>query len=115
LDPVLLADFIHAPYRHFLDIGCGTGPYPSCCWPATRRQPGWGLRSSRGCRPGSASGGSKWIGARFSLAAADVREAGLVPRAAFDLVASIAVPALGKGVLPPQAERSLAHHEVALT
>jgi tRNA1(Val) A37 N6-methylase TrmN6 len=56
------------------------------------------------------------FGARFAVAAADVRNAGSVPASAFDLVASNPpFRPLGQGVLPPQAERSLAHHEVALT
>jgi tRNA1(Val) A37 N6-methylase TrmN6 len=56
------------------------------------------------------------FGARFAVVAADVRQTGLVPAAAFDLVASNPpFRPLGKGVLPPHTERSLAHHEVALT
>jgi tRNA1Val (adenine37-N6)-methyltransferase len=56
------------------------------------------------------------FGARFSVVAGDVRADRVAPRAAFDLVASNPpFRPLGTGVLPPQRERSLAHHEVALT
>ena len=117
LDPVLLAGFIHAPYRHFLDIGCGTGALSFLLLARDPAATGLGVEiqprlAGMAARAVEANG----FGARFSLAAADVREAGLVPGAAFDLVASNPpFRPLGKGVLPPQAERSLAHHEVALT
>jgi tRNA1(Val) A37 N6-methylase TrmN6 len=99
LDPVLLASFIHAPYRHFLDIGCGTG---ALSFLLLARDP-------------AATGLGVEIQPRLAgLAARSV--AALVPAAAFDLVASNPpFRPLGKGVLPPQTERSLAHHEVALT
>jgi tRNA1(Val) A37 N6-methylase TrmN6 len=117
LDPVLLAGFIHAPYRHFLDIGCGTGALsflllahdPAATGLAVEIQPrlaGLAVRSVE----------ANGFGARLAVVVADVRDAESVPRAAFDLVASNPpFRPLGTGVLPPQAERSLAHHEVALT
>jgi tRNA1(Val) A37 N6-methylase TrmN6 len=117
LDPVLLAGFIRAPYGHFLDIGCGTGALSFLLLARDPAATGLGVEiqprlAGLAARSVEANG----FGARFSVVAADVREAGKVPPAAFDLVASNPpFRPLGKGVLPPQAERSLAHHEVALT
>jgi tRNA1(Val) A37 N6-methylase TrmN6 len=117
LDPVLLAGFIHAPYRHFLDIGCGTGAISFLLLARDPTATGLGLEiqprlAGLAARSVEANG----FGARFAVVAADARQAGLVPHAAFDLVASNPpFRPLGKGVLPPLAERSLAHHEVALT
>ena len=117
LDPVLLAGFIHAPYRHFLDIGCGTGALSFLLLARDPVATGLGVEiqprlAGLAARSVEANG----FGARFAVSVADVREAGCVPRAAFDLVASNPpFRPLGRGVLPPQAERSLANHEVALT
>jgi tRNA1(Val) A37 N6-methylase TrmN6 len=117
LDPVLLAGFIQAPYRHFLDIGCGTGALSFLLLARDQTATGLGVEiqprlAGLAARSVQANG----FGARFAVVAADARQAGLVPAAAFDLVASNPpFRPLGKGVLPPQAERSLAHHEVALT
>lgn len=117
LDPVLLAGFIQAPYGHFLDIGCGTGALSFLLLARDPAATGLGVEiqprlAGLAARSVEANG----FGTRFAIAAADVREAGVVPRTAFDLVASNPpFRPLGTGVLPPQTERSLAHHEVALT
>jgi tRNA1(Val) A37 N6-methylase TrmN6 len=117
LDPVLLAGFIQAPYEHFLDIGCGTGALSFLLLARDPAATGLGVEiQPRLARLAARSVEANGFGARFAVAAADVREAGLLPHAAFDLVASNPpFRPLGTGVLPPQAERSLAHHEVALT
>jgi len=117
LDPVLLAGFVQAPYGHFLDIGCGTGALSFLLLARDPLATGVGVEiqprlAGLAARAVEANG----FGARFSVVAADVRQAGRVPHAAFDLVASNPpFRPLGQGVLPPQPERSLAHHEVALT
>ncbi|MGA7744644.1 MAG: methyltransferase [Polyangia bacterium] len=117
LDPVLLAGFIQAPYGHFLDIGCGTGALSFLLLARDSAATGLGVEiQSRLAGLAARSVRANGFGARFAVVAADVREAERVPRAAFDLVASNPpFRPLGKGVLPPHAERSLAHHEVALT
>jgi len=117
LDPVLLAGFIQAPYGHFLDIGCGTGALSFLLLARDPAATGVGVEiQPRLARLAIRSVEANGFGARFAVVAADVREQGSVPAAAFDLVASNPpFRPLGQGVLPPQAERSLAHHEVALT
>jgi tRNA1(Val) A37 N6-methylase TrmN6 len=117
LDPVLLAGFIQAPYGHFLDIGCGTGALAFLLLARDAAATGLGVEiqprlAGLAIRSVEANG----FGARFAVVASDVRDVGSVLPAAFDLVASNPpFRPLGQGVLPPQAERSLAHHEVALT
>jgi tRNA1Val (adenine37-N6)-methyltransferase len=117
LDPILLAGFIQAPYGHFLDIGCGTGALSFLLLARDPAATGLGVEiqprlAGLAARSVEANG----FGARFSVMAADIRGIGNVPPATFDLVASNPpFRPLGKGVLPPQTERSLAHHEVALT
>ena len=117
LDPVLLAGFIQAPYGHFLDIGCGTGALSFLLLARDSAATGLGVEiQARLAKLAARSVEANGYGARFAVVAADVREAERVPHAAFDLVASNPpFRPLGKGVLPPHAERSLAHHEVALT
>jgi tRNA1(Val) A37 N6-methylase TrmN6 len=117
LDPVLLAGFIRAPYGHFLDIGCGTGALSFLLLARDPAATGLGVEiQPRLARLTAQSVQANEFGARFSVLAADVRAVGVVPASAFDLVASNPpFQPLGKGVLPPQAERSLAHHEVALS
>jgi tRNA1(Val) A37 N6-methylase TrmN6 len=117
LDPVLLAGFIQAPYGRFLDIGCGTGALSFLLLARDPAATGLGVEiQPRLAALATRSVEANGFGARFAVAAADVREPGVVPRTAFDLVASNPpFRALGTGVLPPQTERSLAHHEVALT
>ncbi|HJX63049.1 MAG TPA: methyltransferase [Polyangia bacterium] len=117
LDPVLLAGFIQAPYGHFLDIGCGTGALAFLLLARDAAATGLGVEiqprlAGLAIRSVQANG----FGARFAVVASDVRDVGPVLPADFDLVASNPpFRPLGQGVLPPQAERSLAHHEVALT
>ena len=117
LDPILLAGFIQAPYGHFLDIGCGTGALSFLLLARDPAATGLGVEiQPRLAGLATRSVAANGFGARFAVMAADVRQAGLVPTAAFDLVASNPpFRPVGKGVLPPQTERSLAHHEVALT
>jgi tRNA1(Val) A37 N6-methylase TrmN6 len=117
LDPVLLAGFVRAPFGHFLDIGCGTGALSFLLLARDPAATGLGVEiQSRLAGLAARSVEANGFGARFAVVAADVRAAGRVPHAAFDLVASNPpFRPLGKGVLPPHAERSLAHHEVALT
>ena len=117
LDPILLAGFIQAPYRHFLDIGCGTGALSFLLLARDPAATGLGVEiQPRLAGLAARSVAANGFDARFAVMAADIRQGGLVPRASFDLVASNPpFRPLGKGVLPPQTERSLAHHEVALT
>ena len=117
LDPVLLAGFIHAPYGHFLDIGCGTGALSFLLLARDPAATGLGVEiQPRLAGLATQSVAANGFGTRFGVVAADVRDAGIVPAAAFVLVASNPpFRPLGQGVLPPHAERSLAHHEVALT
>jgi len=117
LDPVLLAGFIRAPYGHFLDIGCGTGALSFLLLARDPMATGLGVEiQPRLAALTAQSVQANAFGARFSVVAADVRRAGVAPAAAFDLVASNPpFQPLGTGVLSPQSERSLAHHEVTLT
>ena len=117
LDPVLLAGFIHSPYGHFLDIGCGTGALSFLLLARDPAATGLGVElQPRLAGLATQSVAANGFGTRFAVVAADVRNAGSAPAAAFDLVASNPpFRPLGRGVLPPQMERSLAHHEVALT
>ena len=117
LDPVLLAGFIQAPYGHFLDIGCGTGALSFLLLARDPAATGLGVEiQPRLARLATQAAEANQFGGRFSIAAADVRAAQVVPPASFDLVATNPpFRPLGTGVLPPHSERSLAHHEVTLT
>jgi tRNA1Val (adenine37-N6)-methyltransferase len=117
LDPVLLAGFIGAPYGHFLDIGCGTGALSFLLLARDAAATGLGVEiQPRLARLATQAAEMNQFGGRFSVAMADVREPQVVPPGTFDLVASNPpFRPLGTGVLPPHTERSLAHHEVALT
>jgi tRNA1(Val) A37 N6-methylase TrmN6 len=117
LDPVLLAGFVQAPYGHFLDIGCGTGALSFLLLARDPAATGLGVEiQPRLAGLAARSVAANGFDARFAVAAADVRAPGLLPHSAFDLVASNPpFRPLGKGLLPPETERSLAHHEVALT
>jgi tRNA1Val (adenine37-N6)-methyltransferase len=117
LDPILLAGFIQAPYGHFLDIGCGTGALSFLLLARDPAATGLGVEiQPRLAGLAARSVGANGFDARFVVMAADIRGIGSVPPASFDLVASNPpFRPLGKGVLPPHTERSLAHHEVALT
>jgi len=117
LDPVLLAGFIEAPYARFLDIGCGTGALSFLLLARDAAASGLGVEiQPRLARLAAQGAQANQFGVRFTVVAADVRAALVVPHAAFDLVASNPpFQPLGRGVLPPHSERSLAHHEVTLT
>jgi tRNA1(Val) A37 N6-methylase TrmN6 len=114
LDPVLLAGFIAAPFGRFLDIGCGTGALsflllardPAASGIGVEIQPRLAALAERG----RVSNGFE---ARYQVTCADVRALALER---FDLIATNPpYRALGKGVLSPHSERSVANHEVSLT
>jgi tRNA1Val (adenine37-N6)-methyltransferase len=115
LDPVLLASFVAPPFGRFLDIGCGTGAVsflllardPAATGMGVEIQPRLAELADRGAARNGFSG-------RFQVRLGDVRA--LEERGTFDLVATNPpYRPLGTGVLPPDPERSIANHEVALT
>jgi tRNA1Val (adenine37-N6)-methyltransferase len=117
LDPVLLAGFVGGGYRRFVDIGCGTGALsflllaqdPQATGVGIEIQPRLAALAQRGAERNG-------FGARYEVRAADVRVLGEGARGTFDLVATNPpYQPLGSGFLPPDRERSIAHHEVALT
>ncbi len=117
LDPVLLAGFVGSPCGHFLDLGCGTGALSFLLLARDQRATGVGVElqprlaalAERGCVENG-------FESRFRVLAGDVREEALVPDASFDLVATNPpFRPLGTGVLPPDTEKAIAHHEVTLT
>jgi tRNA1(Val) A37 N6-methylase TrmN6 len=115
VDPVLLAAFVAPPYGRFIDLGCGTGALSFCLLARDAQAQGVAVelqpRLAGLAERGAASNG---FGARFELQLADVRA--LPPLGRFDLVATNPpYRPLGTGVLPPDRERSIANHEVALT
>jgi tRNA1Val (adenine37-N6)-methyltransferase len=115
LDPVLLAGFATPPFGRFLDIGCGTGALSFLLLARDPQATGVGVeiqpRLAALAEKGSAHNG---FGTRLSVRAGDVRSLGDL--GSFDLVATNPpFRPLGTGVLPPDPERSIAHHEVALT
>jgi tRNA1(Val) A37 N6-methylase TrmN6 len=117
LDPVLLAGFVGTPCGHFLDIGCGTGAVAFLLLAQDPQATGVGVEiQPRLARLAAQAIEENGFAPRFELWNADVREPGRVPAAAFDLVATNPpFRPVGKGVLPPLHERSMAHHEVTLT
>lgn len=120
LDPLLLAAFIRPPFGRFMDLGCGTGALalsmlardPHARALGVEIQPRLALLAARG---GRASG----FGPRFAVCVADVRAVvppDPPPAARFDLIATNPpYRPLGKGVVPPNGERAIAHHEVRLS
>ncbi len=117
LDPVLLAGFVGVPCGHFLDIGCGTGAVAFLLLTRDPQATGLGVEiQPRLAGLAARAVEENGFGARFVLQNADVREPGRVAAASFDLVATNPpFRPVGKGVLPPHHERSLAHHEVTLS
>jgi len=117
LDPVLLAGFVRPPIGAFLDIGCGTGALsflllardPEATGVAVEIQPRLAHLAERGR-------GANGVEARLRVVPGDVREPEVVVARAFDLVATNPpFRPVGTGVLPPDAEKAIAHHEVSLT
>jgi tRNA1Val (adenine37-N6)-methyltransferase len=115
LDPVLLAGFATPPFGRFLDIGCGTGALsflllardPAATGVGAEIQPRLAALAEKG-RAGNG------FDQRLEVRCGDVRALGELGR--FDLVATNPpYRPLGTGVLPPDRERSIANHEVALT
>ena len=117
LDPVLLAGFIRPPFGHFLDIGCGTGALSFLLLAQDPAATGLALEiQPRLARLTAAGVEANQFGSRLTVVAEDARRTQETARAAFDLVATNPpFRPLGTGNLPPHSERSLAHHEVALT
>ena len=117
LDPVLLAGFVAPPFGHFLDIGCGTGALsflllardPQATGVGVEIQPRLAELAAMGC----AENGFE---RRWSLAVGDARKPAVIANGSFDLVATNPpFRPLGTGVLPPDTEKAVAHHELTLT
>jgi tRNA1(Val) A37 N6-methylase TrmN6 len=117
VDPVLLAGFVSPPFGRFLDIGCGTGALsflllagdPAASGVGVEIQPRLAELAGRGRSDNGLEG-------RFTVTAVDVRRPAVVEAGAFDLVATNPpFRPIGTGVLPPDTEKALAHHEVTLT
>ena len=115
LDPVLLAAFLAPPFGHLLDLGCGTGALAFLLLARDPGATGVGVELQARLAALVARGiEANRLAARFRLEAADLRRLEL-PAGSFDLVATNPpfLP-LGQGDLPPDEERAIAHHEVAL-
>ena len=117
LDPVLLAGFVAPPFGRFLDIGCGTGPLAFLLLALDAAATGVGVEIQTRLGELAARGRvENGVQARLSITVADARKAGVVEAGAFDLVATNPpFRQVGTGVLPPDTEKALAHHEVTLT
>lgn len=117
LDPVLLAGFILPPFGAFLDIGCGTGALSFLLLARDAAATGVGLEiQPRLAELAEWGRGDNGFESRWRVILGDVRKAGVVEAGAFDLVATNPpFRPVGTGVLPPDCEKALAHHEVTLT
>jgi tRNA1(Val) A37 N6-methylase TrmN6 len=116
VDPVLLSGFVAPPLGRFLDIGCGTGAVAFLLLTRDPEARGQGIElQSRLAALAGAAVAENGFGDRFDVVAGDVRHHPL-PAASFDLVVSNPpFQPRGQGELPPDRERSIAHHEVELT
>ncbi len=116
VDPVLLSGFVSPPLGRFVDLGCGTGAVAFLLLARDPQAQGVGIElQPRLAALASAAVPENGFSSRFKVVAADIRQHGL-PAAGFDLV--VTNPPFqprGQGELPPDEERSIAHHEVALT
>jgi tRNA1Val (adenine37-N6)-methyltransferase len=116
VDPVLLSGFVVPPLGRFLDIGCGTGAVAFLLLTRDPQAHGVGIElQPRLAALTTSAVAENGFSGRFRVLQGDVRCHDL-PAASFDLV--VANPPFqprGQGELPPDQERSIAHHEVALT
>jgi len=117
LDPVLLAGFVAPPFGRFLDIGCGTGVLSFLLLARDEVATGVGVeiqpRLAELAEIGRVENGFE---SRWTAIVGDVRKPAVSEGGAFALVATNPpFRPLGTGVLPPDTEKAVAHHEVALT
>jgi len=117
LDPVLLAGFLAPPFERFLDIGCGTGTLSFLLLAHDDAASGVGVeiqaRLAELAEQGRVENG---FASRWRVVLGDARKSDMVEREAFALVATNPpFRPVGMGVLPPDTEKALAHHEVTLT
>jgi tRNA1Val (adenine37-N6)-methyltransferase len=117
LDPLLLAGFVRPPYGRFLDVGCGTGAIAFLLLARDAEASGFGVevqpRLARLAERGLAANRYE---TRLRILTADVRAHASVLEGKFDLIATNPpFRPLGRGLLPPDEERQIAHHEVRLT
>jgi tRNA1(Val) A37 N6-methylase TrmN6 len=115
VDPVLLSGFLSPPYGRFLDVGCGTGALAFLLLARDEAATGLGLElQPRLAKLTALANEENGFNRRFSVRQGDARQVRL-PGASFDLVVTNPpFQPLGQGNLPPDEERSIAHHEVAL-
>jgi tRNA1(Val) A37 N6-methylase TrmN6 len=116
VDPVLLSGFVNPPLGRFVDLGCGTGAVAFLLLARDPEARGVGIElQPRLAALASSAVAENGFSERFQVVAGDIRQHQL-PAASFDLVVSNPpFQPRGHGELPPDEERSIAHHEVALT
>jgi tRNA1Val (adenine37-N6)-methyltransferase len=116
VDPVLLSGFVSPPLGRFLDLGCGTGAVAFLLLARDPEARGVGIELQPRLASLAASAVvENGFQERFQVVSGDMRQPQL-PAASFDLV--VANPPFqprGHGELPPDEEKSIAHHEVAVT
>ena len=116
VDPVLLSGFVSPPLGRFLDLGCGTGAVAFLLLARDPEARGVGIELQPRLAALAASAVvENGFSERFQVVSGDIRQHQL-PAASFDLV--VANPPFqprGHGELPPDEEKSIAHHEVAVT